>query len=77
MHAPLIEAFRNEDAAFCARMMRDHVEHFAKWEPNGPTSPRRRSESGPVRVAPPPDLPAAGRFDVTDDSETFPVEDHR
>jgi DNA-binding GntR family transcriptional regulator len=34
MHAPLIEAFRSQDAALCARMMREHVEHFAKWLPD-------------------------------------------
>jgi DNA-binding GntR family transcriptional regulator len=32
-HAPLIEAFRSQDAARCARVVRRHVEHFAKWVP--------------------------------------------
>ncbi len=50
MHAPLIEAFRSQDAALCARMMREHVEHFAKWVPDevGPTpatAPAKRSRS--------------------------------
>ena len=33
MHAPLIEAFRSGDPRRCGRMMREHVEHFAKWVP--------------------------------------------
>jgi DNA-binding GntR family transcriptional regulator len=33
MHAPLIEAFRSQDRARCARMLRRHIEHFAKWVP--------------------------------------------
>jgi DNA-binding GntR family transcriptional regulator len=33
MHAPLIEAFRSQDRARCARMVRKHIEHFAKWVP--------------------------------------------
>jgi len=34
MHAPLIEAFRSQDPVACAQMMREHVEHFAKWVPD-------------------------------------------
>ena len=33
MHAPLIEAFRTQDRARCGRMLRKHIEHFAKWVP--------------------------------------------
>jgi DNA-binding GntR family transcriptional regulator len=33
MHAPLIDAFRTQDRARCARMLRKHIEHFAKWVP--------------------------------------------
>jgi DNA-binding GntR family transcriptional regulator len=33
MHAPLIDAFRSQDAARCGGMLREHVEHFAKWVP--------------------------------------------
>jgi DNA-binding GntR family transcriptional regulator len=33
MHAPLIDAFRSQDPARCGRMMREHVEHFARWVP--------------------------------------------
>jgi DNA-binding GntR family transcriptional regulator len=33
MHRPLIDVFRTQDAAKCARMLRKHVEHFAKWVP--------------------------------------------
>jgi DNA-binding GntR family transcriptional regulator len=31
MHRPLIEAFRTQDRARCGRMLRKHIEHFAKW----------------------------------------------
>jgi DNA-binding GntR family transcriptional regulator len=33
MHRPLIEAFRSQDRARCGRMLRKHIEHFAKWVP--------------------------------------------
>jgi DNA-binding GntR family transcriptional regulator len=33
MHRPLIEAFRSRDRARCGRMLRKHIEHFAKWVP--------------------------------------------
>ena len=33
MHGPLIEAFRSRDRARCGRMLRKHIEHFAKWVP--------------------------------------------
>ena len=33
MHRPLIEAFRTQDRARCGRMLRKHIEHFAKWVP--------------------------------------------
>jgi DNA-binding GntR family transcriptional regulator len=50
MHAPLIEAFRGQDRARCGRMVRKHIEHFAKWVPRelaadpaatAPARPRR------------------------------------
>ena len=48
MHAPLIEAFRSGDPRRCGRMMREHVEHFAKWvpaeieaDPSAPAKPSR------------------------------------
>jgi DNA-binding GntR family transcriptional regulator len=33
MHRPIIEVFRTQDRARCARMLRKHIEHFAKWVP--------------------------------------------
>ena len=33
MHRPVIEAFRTQDRARCGRMLRKHIEHFAKWVP--------------------------------------------
>jgi DNA-binding GntR family transcriptional regulator len=33
MHAPLIEAFRAGNPRQCGRMLRRHLEHFAKWVP--------------------------------------------
>ena len=33
MHRPLIEVFRTGSPAQCARMVRKHIEHFAKWVP--------------------------------------------
>jgi DNA-binding GntR family transcriptional regulator len=33
MHRPLIDAFRTQDRARCGRMLRKHIEHFAKWVP--------------------------------------------
>ena len=33
MHAPLIEAFRAGNPRQCGRMLRRHLEHFARWVP--------------------------------------------
>jgi DNA-binding GntR family transcriptional regulator len=33
MHRPLIEVFRTGSPAQCRRLLRRHVEHFAKWVP--------------------------------------------
>jgi DNA-binding GntR family transcriptional regulator len=50
MHRPLIEAFRSQDRARCGRMLRKHIEHFAKWVPReaeagGAATARSRSRS--------------------------------
>jgi DNA-binding GntR family transcriptional regulator len=34
MHRPIIDAFRTESPARCARTLRKHIEHFAKWVPD-------------------------------------------
>jgi DNA-binding GntR family transcriptional regulator len=44
MHRPLIEAFRSQDRARCGRMLRKHIEHFAKWVP-------REAEAGGAATA--------------------------
>jgi DNA-binding GntR family transcriptional regulator len=47
MHRPLIDAFRTGDGARCGRMLRTHIEHFAKWVP-------REEAADAGAVAPPP-----------------------
>ena len=33
LHLPLIDAFRRQEPRHCGRVMRKHIEHFAKWVP--------------------------------------------
>lgn len=46
MHLPLIEAFRSQDKRRCGRLLRKHIEHFAKWVPR-----ELLQESGEAAVA--------------------------
>jgi DNA-binding GntR family transcriptional regulator len=64
MHRPLIEAFRTRNPARCARMVRKHIEHFAKWVPKeldaidddgSPAAPA----GAPTPAAPPVPVPPA------------------
>jgi DNA-binding GntR family transcriptional regulator len=62
MHRPIIDAFGSESPSRCARAVRKHIEHFAKWVPAElDADSDADSGSGVADAAAPPSAAARSR----------------